>query len=182
MNCQVGRSQAEQGLIVSVLRNGRGDCSRGGPTADHQDLTVVNIGGPFGPRDERPAVMLVEGPGREPNPILVPAVEDDAGEWTPAPGWWMFGGNYASGDSRFCEAVARLGGTPGMAAKVHDRIEAPDVKVSTTGSDGAPVVIGIVRRRGMTWFALDQLGEQLSQHTSEDDAAQAIEVAAGVQK
>lgn len=182
MNCQVGQSQAGQGLIVSVFRNCQGDYSRGGLTADHQALTVVNIGGPFGPRDERPAVMLIQGPGRGPNPIIVPAVAGDAGEWTPAPGWWMFGGNYASGDSRFSDALARLGGTPGMAAKVHDRIEAPDVEVSTTGSDGAPVVIGIVRRRGMTWFALDQLGEQLSQDTSEDDAAQAIEVAAGGQK
>lgn len=182
MSCQVGGSHEARGLIVSVLRDGRGDCSHGGLTADHRDLSVVNVRGPFGPRDGRPAVMLIQGPGRGPNPILIPAVEDDSGDWMPAPGCWMFGGNYATGDSRFCDAVAGLGGTPGMAAKVHDRIEAPDIAISTTGSEGAPVVIGTVRRRGMTWFALDQLGEQLSRHTSEDDAAQAIESAAGVQR
>jgi hypothetical protein len=182
MNCQVGQGQAAKGLIVSVLRDGRDDCSRGGLTADHQDLTVVNIAGPFGPRDERPAVMLIQGPGRVPNPILVPAVESAAGEWTPAPGWWMFGGNYASGDSRLCEAVAQLGGTPGMAVKVHDRIEASDVEVSTTGSDGASVVIGTVRRRGMTWIALDQPGRTLSRHDSEAGAVDTIEGAAGVKR
>jgi hypothetical protein len=169
-------------LIVSVLRHVSGDYSRGGLTADHQDLTVVNIAGPFGPRDHRPPVMLIQGPGTRPNPVLVPAVVDDAGAWTPAPGSWMAGGAYATGDSRLAEAVALLGGTPGMAVKVHDRIEAQDVEVSTPGADGAPVLIGIVRRRGMTWFALDTRGGELSRHTSGPDAAHAIELAAGVQR
>jgi hypothetical protein len=183
MSRQVGQSQAAQGLIVSVLRDGRGDCSRGGLTAEHQKLTVVNVDGPFGPADDRPAVMLIQGPGVGANPVLVPAVRNEGGDWQPAPGWWMFGGNYAvSGDSRFGEALGRLGATRGMAPKVHDRIEASDVEVSATGSDGASVVIGTVRRRGMTWIALDQHGGTLSRHDSEAGAVDTIEVAAGVKR
>jgi hypothetical protein len=183
MSCQVGQSQAAQGLIVSVLRNGQGDFSRGGLTADHQELTVVNVDGPFGPADDRPAVMLIQGPGAKSNPVLVPAIKNEAGDWQPAPGWWMFGGNYAvTGDSRFGEALGRLGATRGMAPKVHDRIEASDVEVSRTGSDGASVVIGTLRRRGMTWIALDQHGGTLSRHDSEAGAVDTIEVAAGVKR
>lgn len=183
MNCQVGRGQTAQGLIVSVLRDGRGDRSRGGLTAEHQELTVVNVDGPFGPADDRPAVMLIQGPGAGPNPVLVPAVKNEAGDWQPAPGWWMFGGNYAvTTDSRFSEALRRLGATRGMAPRVHDRIEVSDEEVSTTGSNGASVVIGTVRRRGMTWIALDQHGGELSRHDSEAGAVEASEVAAGVQQ
>jgi hypothetical protein len=173
-----------QGLIVSVLRNAGPDCSLGGLTADHDRLTVVNIDGPFGPKDDRPAVMLIQGPGTEhsgSNPILVPAVKDEAGDWQPAPGWWMFGGNYAAtSDSRFSEAVAKLAGTRSMAPKVHDRIEAPDVGVFAMDGNGVSVVIGKVRRRGMTWFALDAKGVILSRHGSEAGAVNAIESAAEV--
>jgi hypothetical protein len=188
MKCQIGQSQAARGLIVSVLRSGRVDCSRGGLTAEHQKLTVVNVDGrPFGPADDRPAVMLIQGPGPGPgagaNPVLVPAVRNEGGDWLPAPGWWMFGGNYAvTDDSRFGDALERLGATRGMAPKVHDRIEASDVEVSTIGSDGASVVIGTVRRRGMTWIALDQHGGTLSRHDSEAGAVDTIEVAAGVKR
>jgi hypothetical protein len=182
MSRQVGQSQAARGLIVSVLRDGQVDCSRGGLTAEHQELTVVNVDGPFGPADDRPAVMLIQGPGEKSNPVLVPAVKNEAGDWQPAPGWWMFGGNYAvTGDSRFSEALGRLGATRGMAPKVHDRIEASDVEVST-GRNGALVVIGTVRRRGMTWIALDQHGGTLSRHDSEAGAVDTIEVAAGVKR
>jgi hypothetical protein len=173
-----------QGLTVSVFRNAGPDCSLGGLTVDHRDLTVVNVDGPFGPTDDRPAVMLIQGPGANhhgSNPILVPAVKNEAGDWQPAPGWWMFGGNYAAtSDSRFGEAIAKLGGTRGMAPKVHDRIEAPDVEVSATDGNGFSVVIGTVRRRGMAWFALDPTGAVLSRHGSECEAVSAIESAAGV--
>lgn len=98
MSSQAGQSQAAQGLIVSVLRDGRGDCSRGGLTAEHQELTVVNVDGPFGPADDR------------------------------------------------------------------------------------PVVIGMVRRRDMTWIALDQHVGTLSRHDSEAGAVDIIEVAAGVKR
>jgi hypothetical protein len=185
MNRKVGQSQAEKGLIVSVLRDslGEGDFTRGGLTAHHHELTVVNIDGPFGPRDHRPAVMLIQGSGKGSNPILVPAVEDEAGDWHPAAGWWMAGGNYAvTSDTRFSEALEKLGATRTMAPKVHDRIEAPDIELSTADSSGALVVIGIVRRRGMTWIALDQHGGTLSEHESEAGAVEAIEIAAGVQK
>ena len=175
MNRQVG------GLIVSVLRNGSGDRSRGGLSAEYQELTVVNISGPFGPADDRPAVMLIQGPGRGPNPVLVPAIQNAAGAWEPAAGWWMSGGNYAAtSNSRFSRAIQDLGGTFGMAAKILDRIEVADREVSVIDGDCNPVVIGTVRRRGMTWFALNHLGEQLSQHTSEDDAVRTIKSAAEV--
>ena len=182
MNRNVGQSQAAKGLIVSVLRNGLGDFTRGGPSAHYQKLTVVNVDGPFGPTDDRPAVMLLQGPGRDPNPILVPAIKDTSGNWHRAPGWWMAGGNYATGDSRFSEALGRLGATRSMAPKVHDRIEEPDVTISIPGSNGFSVVIGTVRRRGMTWIALDRQRGILSQHDCEAGAVEAIEIAAGVQK
>lgn len=110
------------GLIVDVFRGAsRGDCSNGGVSAHFNRVCVVNIDGPFEPKADAPAVVLIEGPsvGGKKNPILVPEHLVDSGEW------YMFGGNFGySSDSRFGEAVERM--VPGFtgAVKFHDRVEA----------------------------------------------------------
>lgn len=110
------------GLIVYVCRNTLGECSRNGISARYNQFLVVNVPGPFNPRDDMPTVLLqnhYRGYLR-----LVPAVKDAHGRWVPQHGV-MFGGNFAySSDSRFCEACeALLGHQYSGAVAVHDRIE-----------------------------------------------------------
>jgi hypothetical protein len=108
-------------------------------------------------------------------------VLNDAGEWIEAPGWWMMGGNYAAtSDSRFSDAIEAIGGTRGMAVKIHDRIETPDFEVTAIDGNGVSVVIGTVRRRGMQFVALDRFGGTISEHTSTGDAIAEINAVAGV--
>lgn len=117
------------GLIVNVFRS-RSDCTNGGISADADTLTVVNIDGPFNPTLDRPAVMLIDGPGGAPNPILVPAVQGAAGDWfaykvmgAVGP---MYGGNLAeTSDSRWGAAVRNILGVDVAvsAVSIHDRFE-----------------------------------------------------------
>lgn len=116
------------GLIVSVYRDSgsRMDCTNGGVSGRVTSLTVVNVEGPFEPTDDRPAVMIIDGPraGSAPNPILVNAVKV-AGVWMPdRPNGMigpMFGGNYgATSDSRFSRAAGGRRPLP-----IHDRFETP---------------------------------------------------------
>lgn len=103
-----------RGLIVSVYRRRGGDCTLGGITSTHDELTLMNASGPFEPRDERPPVVIVPGPAGD--PTAFPAVQRGA-EWVKAPGSWAFGGNYvATSDSRFREVTSFYGAVP-----VHDR-------------------------------------------------------------
>lgn len=116
------------GLILSVYRPARfSDCTNGGLTGgDRESVTVVNVEGPFEPTDDRPAVLLVDGPaaGTRWNPIIVPAVKV-GDEWVPerregiiGP---MAGGNFAgTSDSRWNRRVDGRG-----VVSVHDRFETP---------------------------------------------------------
>lgn len=111
------------GMIVSVLRNVElGDCTNGGLTSKFGRLCVVNVDGPFEPREDMPAVMLVENAQRTCK--IVPAENVD-GQWQPVKKWWMMGGNYATtSDSRFADAVEKLLGHRFYGAvAVHDRTE-----------------------------------------------------------
>ncbi len=112
------------GLILSVYRPASfPNCTNGGLTGRVDNVTVVNVEGPFEPTDERPAVMLVDGPSAGGwNPIVVPAVL--VGEtWIPerregiiGP---MAGGNFAgTSDSRWNRRVQGRG-----VVSVHDRFE-----------------------------------------------------------
>jgi len=108
------------GLNVSVYRNsefGEYDCTNGGISSANNCLNVVNCDGPFDPKDDRPAVMIVDDrPCGRPYPKLVPAVfDEDTETWERAKGWFMFGGNYGgTSDSRFEYNIL----------PIHDRVEA----------------------------------------------------------
>lgn len=94
------------GLIVSIYRDTYDAATifRG-----HKDITVVNVEGPFEPTPDRPAAMLVSGPGG--TTIIVP-IDDDG---VPIPNV-AFGGSFgASSDSRFREKVPFYG-----AVAIHD--------------------------------------------------------------
>lgn len=110
------------GLRARVYRSAGPDASCGGVSVNDV-IVVVNLDGPFEPTaskrgdGEEPPVLLTEGPLGD--PILVPAVKNDAGEYEPmkfdnlvGP---MFGGRFAyATDGRF----------PGHTAiPIHDRFE-----------------------------------------------------------
>lgn len=109
------------GLLVNVYRDSNSDydCTMNGVTKRHTQLCVVNVDGPFEPSIECPAVMLVDDqPCGRPYPKLVPADALSENKWT------MFGGNYAqSSDSRFTDAVEKMGGPRAGILPVFDRIE-----------------------------------------------------------
>ena len=115
------------GMTIDVFRRAAGgDCSLGGVSSRYNQLVAVNVPGPFRPRPDAPAVLLLDGPGGGWNPILIPAVavntdaeEGDGVEYVEATGTWAFGGNYAgTSDSRFSESVRTRGST---VIRVHDR-------------------------------------------------------------
>lgn len=119
------------GLIVYIHKSKLGDCSNGGLSSECDELTLVNVEGPFEPTADRPAALLVNGHSRG-TVRVIPAVEvDDAneyhGKWAPKLGS-MAGGCYvATSDSRFTEAVERLtGGRFYGAIALHDRYETPE--------------------------------------------------------
>ena len=108
------------GLIVYIYRSAGPDCSNNGVSSGVSQLTLTNVEGPFDANPDRPAALLVKG--NVPGAVkIVP----QGPEGEVIPGWLMFGGNYAgSSDSRFHEAVERLGGPRfGGPVAVHDRIE-----------------------------------------------------------
>jgi hypothetical protein len=113
------------GLIVQVYRGARGsDCTMGGISSQATELCLVNVSGPFKPRDGVPAAML--GTGRMFGRLrIVPAVKNDAGEWVEDSRCLMMGGNYAAtSDSRFSDACAKLLGQSFYGAvAIHDRYE-----------------------------------------------------------
>lgn len=106
------------GMIVHVFRGSLGDCTAGGVSSKVNELTVVNVDGPFEPTDERPAAVLKDGhlPG---TCRLVPVAVDLPKKWL------MFGGNYAStSDSRWHRAVDKIcGSRQSGAVSIHDRVE-----------------------------------------------------------
>lgn len=113
------------GLRLSVYRNAElGDCTNGGISSVCNTLCVVNADGPFQPRQDTPAVLIERGPYNTLR--LKVAVQNEAGEWEPALGMFMMGGNYAgTSDSRFGEACERIchGYRFSGVLPIHDREE-----------------------------------------------------------
>lgn len=110
------------GMIVSVYRADRGDCTNGGMSAFATKLCLVNVDGPFEPSYDIPAAILTTN--NVGNPVIKPARQDVGCPWTVQPGWFMFGGNYAAtSDSRFSEAVSKLSPDFYGALPIHDRQE-----------------------------------------------------------
>ena len=96
-----------KGLLVSVLRNGYGDCTANGVTKHCNDFVLVGEGVPeiFEANERTPALYLIPGRG---NRQFVA---------TPDGRYNMFGGSFIySCDSRF----SAISGQP---IHVHDRIE-----------------------------------------------------------
>jgi hypothetical protein len=108
------------GLILHVCRPADfPDCTNGGISSRHSRLTLINAEGPFDPKPDAPAVIMeshVRGCLR-----IVPCDSDGKR----LPGWFMFGGNFAStSDSRFsAKAEALLGAHFYGAIPIHDRQE-----------------------------------------------------------
>lgn len=110
------------GLIVSVYRSGKYDCTNGGISATVDKVCVVNIDGPFEPRHDMPAAILTTN--QMGNPVLKPARQDFGCPWVVQPGWFMMGGNYAASSySRFGEALKAMGVDFYGAIPIHDRQE-----------------------------------------------------------
>jgi hypothetical protein len=118
------------GLIANVYRqvdiqNADGtatmvDCTNGGWSGRFNTVCIVNIKGPFKPSASIPAVMLIDGPGPDPNPIIVleKHIQDKA--------WTQFGGNFVyTSDTRFGLAIDEIVGKhiAGVGVRIHDRIE-----------------------------------------------------------
>ena len=126
------------GLRALIYRNKQlGDCSNEGVSSRTDQVTVVNVEGPFEPTEDAPPVLLMEG--NVPGAIkIVPAARitgpgaavEYHGDWAPllADGdktiGPMMGGCYVAsgGDSRFREAIAKLGSSAD-AMPLHDRYE-----------------------------------------------------------
>lgn len=109
-----------KGLLLSVLK-GPYESTNGGLSSKVKDIVVVGLGPGsevFDATPERPAFRLeshVRGCVR-----LVPV--DDPREGTHAGP--MFGGNYATGDSRFTAAIEKLTGARFYGAVcIHDRYD-----------------------------------------------------------
>ncbi len=113
------------GLHVHVYRWDLQDCTNGGISSEAKQLCLVNVDGPFEPREDVPAAMLTVN--QLGNPVIKPAFcnQHKPGQpWEVAEGWFMMGGNYAAtSDSRLGDAVRKL--CPGFygALPIHDRQE-----------------------------------------------------------
>ncbi len=93
---------------------------------DVSEITIVNVDGPFDPKPDRPAALLVAGPRG--HPLVVPAVKDASGAWVPVPGLRMMGGDFVStSDSRWSEAVSKKAGVDWYGAvPLHDLLATED--------------------------------------------------------
>jgi hypothetical protein len=111
------------GLIANIYRWSLPDCSNGGLSSRVNEVTLVNVEGPFEPSEDRPAALLLNGHLRG-TVRIVPAIEVAPGRYEPD-GHPAMGGAYVStSDSRFTEAVEKLTGAPFYGAvALHDRYE-----------------------------------------------------------
>lgn len=112
------------GLLVFVLRHANfPDCSNGGLSSRHDSICVVNMEGPFQPKEDTPAFLLVNH--YQDCCCLKPAIPDGKGGWIVEPSWYMHGGNYANtSDSRFGQAIQKMTGKSFYGAlAIHDRRE-----------------------------------------------------------
>jgi hypothetical protein len=123
------------GLTVDIYKHrGRSFCGmKLGISEQHDEVVVVNANGPSQPRDDAPAVALIQGPGHRPeigrpNIIAVPVVEVD-GEWQliePAGHVGPMAGGCFIGttDGRLGDLVYELGGNShARIVPLHDRYE-----------------------------------------------------------
>lgn len=110
------------GMIVFVLRDNLGDFTLNGLSARHDQLTLVNVDGPFQPTADRPAALLQN---HAPGCLRIVPAQKHGDEWVKVPYHHAAGGNYAvTSDSRFSEACEKLLGHRFYGAvSIHDRAE-----------------------------------------------------------
>lgn len=114
------------GLHVYVYKHPLGDCTNRGISSNVRQLCLVNVEGPFEPKADTPAAMLVTNPFG--SVVIKPAIVDPngSGEWIVDPKkWFMMGGNYgAASDSRLSEALMAMGyANTYIGIPIHDRVE-----------------------------------------------------------
>jgi len=104
------------GLRVSIIGEGR-NCSNGGVSSQANNLTIVNIDGPFEPSDDAPGAVLKSHVFR--SVVVVPV---DVPDGVAGP---MAGGNYVvSSDSRWGQKLTEMGQANSyIAVPLHDRFE-----------------------------------------------------------
>lgn len=118
------------GLPVDIFKFQGRSYSNGGASSKFDTLTLVNVPGPFEPREDSPAALLLPNYGGTVRVVL--AMPQD-GNWVelkqPNAAGPMFGGTYvATSDSRFSEAIeAILGHGFYGAVKLHDRYESAEL-------------------------------------------------------
>ena len=115
------------GLLVSIFRNDYN--SPVNLLGRYTEVIVTNIDGPFEPREETPAALLVNQGSRWGDtfgiPILKPDIEflHSIGRFedVPVDSHLAHGGSYAAtSDSRFSQALLRIGPNGYFAIPVHD--------------------------------------------------------------
>ena len=112
------------GLLATIYYNKNfRQCAAGGISERFETVCVVNAEGPFHPTPDIPAVELVSmhlGILQRGRRIHVYARPVDKGNGRQ----YMHGGSFIStSDSRFNEAVEKLGGVGSVAIQLHDRQE-----------------------------------------------------------
>lgn len=119
------------GLIASIYKDNGQDWSNGGISSRVNEVTVVNIDGPFEPTEDRPAVLLVPGNVMG-TAKIVPAIQTIGDAWVEnhpsgSVGPMMGGCYVATSDSRFSRAVKDVTGNRlwSGAVPLHDRFESP---------------------------------------------------------
>lgn len=113
------------GLRADIYKAGGRTFSLGGLSEVADEVTLVNVPGPFEPDEKAPAALLVDG--ARGTARVVPAEQNEAGEWAEVRKGVgsMMGGSYVgAADSRFREAVEEiLGHRFYGAVALHDRFE-----------------------------------------------------------
>jgi hypothetical protein len=122
--------RSAMGLIANIYKHKGQSFSAGGISETADQVTVVNVDGPFEPSPEAPAVMLVDGnlrgtvrivPAMQVATWWVPMIGTAAPEGKAGP---MYGGTVVgTSDSRFCDAVTKLTGVRDRVVDLHDRYE-----------------------------------------------------------
>lgn len=103
-------------MLAYVYDSPLGNCSNNGVSAKFKQVCIINVEGPFDPKDDAPAVKLVKRE-RIGNVVCIPVGLEGKGT--------MFGGAFVhTSDSRFGEAVRKLSGYDhSFPVALHDRVE-----------------------------------------------------------
>src|SRR4051812_39382854 len=109
------------GLRANIYKHKGRSFSNGGISSYADEVTIVNIDGPYEPTLSAPAVRLQRGAfpnTAEVVPELAPSPEHSIGP--------MAGGTYvAYPDSRFRDAIRKITGSYDTVVPLHDRFETP---------------------------------------------------------